>query len=235
MRRTLALVLPYAAWMVLMSVLPQTAWAYAVRGAVTAVLLAVGGFLLWRGKRASPLIPDGNCALSSTVSGPQRGCDALVASFKGSVPGLLVGVLVLLVWIAPEAWVWSAPVPPSALADGATPASPYAPATCGWALTLAKLSASAFVISIAEELFFRKWLVEFAGFGWMLVLFGVEHMRWDLGTARGSVFIAEGVFAGLCYGLLAKRYGIVSAIVAHAVTNLLLGFYVIGFDKWFYW
>ena len=77
--------------------------------------------------------------------------------------------------------------------------------------------------------------VEFAGFGWMLVLFGVEHMRWDLGAARGCVFIAEGVFAGLAYGLLAKRFGILSAIVAHAVTNLILGVYVIGWDKWFYW
>ena len=256
MRRTLALVLPYAAWMALMSVLPQTAWAYALRGVVTAALLAVGGFLLRRGKSASPPlavgacaspplavgacaslpIEDGYCASLPIVSGSQRGRDTLVASFKGIIPGLLVGLLVFAVWIAPEGWVWSAAVPPSAAgatSPGAT--SPYAPATCGWTLTLAKLAASAFVISVAEELFFRKWLVEFAGFGWMLVLFGVEHMRWDLGVARGSVFIAEGVFAGLCYGLLAKKYGILSAVVAHAVTNLILGLYIIGWDKWFYW
>ena len=206
-----------------MSVLPQTAWAYALRGAVTAALLVVGVFLLRRGKSASPPI----------VSGSQRGRDTLVASVKGLLPGLLVGLLVFVAWIAPEGWVWSVDAfhqPPIANHQ-----SPYHPQVCGWALTLAKLAASAFVISVAEELFFRKWLVEFAGFGWMLVLFGVEHMRWDLGVARGSVFIAEGVFAGLCYGLLAKKYGIVSAIVAHAVTNLVLGLYVIRFDKWFYW
>ena len=194
-----------------MSVLPQTAWAYAMRGVVTAALLMVGGFLVAR----DSLLRQG------------YGGQGNVASFKGILPGLLVGLLVFVVWIAPEGWVWSAP----ARGD----VSPYHPQVCGWALTLAKLAASAFVISVAEELFFRKWLVEFAGFGWMLVLFGVEHMRWDLGVARGSVFIAEGVFAGLCYGLLAKKYGIVSAIVAHAVTNLVLGLYVIGWDKWFYW
>ena len=215
-----------------MSVLPQTAGAYALRGAVTAALLMVGGFLLRRGKSASPPLAVGACASPPIVSGSQRGRDTLVASVKGLLPGLLV----FAVWIAPESWLWPDAVPRCVSpAASPSPVSPYAPATCGWALTLAKLAASAFVISVAEELFFRKWLVEFAGFGWMLILFGVEHMRWDLGVARGSVFIAEGIFAGLCYGLLARKYGIVSAIVAHAVTNFVLGLYVIGWDKWFYW
>ena len=38
-KRSVALVAPYAAWMALMVALPATAWAYAVRGAVTAALL----------------------------------------------------------------------------------------------------------------------------------------------------------------------------------------------------
>ena len=201
--------------MVLMTILPQTAWAYAARGLVTALLLAVGWFLSRDRNVASPLRGDA-----------QRRRDIPVACSVG----VLVGIVVFFVWIAPEPWLW----PDSAAAEGSG-GTAFSPAVCGWSLTLAKLCASAFVISVAEELFFRKWLVEFAGFGWMLVLFGVEHMRWDLGTGRGCVFIAEGVFAGLAYGLLAKRFGILSAIVAHAVTNLVLGLYVIGWDKWFYW
>lgn len=197
MKRAFALIAPYAAWMILMTLLPKTAWAYAVRGGVTAILL-LGGWLLLK-----PRI-----------------------STHGLFTGLLAGIVVLLVWVAPEAWLWP---------EGTSHDSPYAPEACGWALTLAKLGASALVISAAEELFFRKWLVEFAGFGWMLVLFGLEHMRFDLGLVRGSVFIAEGVFAGLCYGWIAKRYGLLSAIIAHALTNLLLGFYVIFCNKWFYW
>lgn len=199
MKRSVCLIAPYAAWMILMSVLPTTAWAYALRGVVTALLLV--GVFVWRAKTKN--------------------------SFSGGIlPSLAVGLLVLVVWIAPEGWIWG---------EATVEKGPYAPETCGWALTIAKFCASAFVISAAEELFFRKWLVEFAGFGWMLVLFGLEHMRFDLGIARGSVFIAEGVFAGLCYGWLAKKYGLLSAIIAHAVTNLLLGIYVIIFNKWFYW
>lgn len=194
MKRSFALIAPYAAWMLLMQFLPATALGYAIRGIVTAALLTLNF---------------------------RRG-----VSTRGIHVALLVGLVVLAAWIAPEPFLFSSSSP--------TP-SPYAPSVCGWTLTIVKLLASAFVISAAEELFFRKWLVEFAGFGWMLVLFGVEHMRFDLGLVKGSAFIAEGVFAGLCYGLLAKKYGIVAAIVAHAVTNLVLGIYVISCDKWFYW
>lgn len=199
MKRSFSLIAPYAAWMILMSVLPTTAWAYAVRGGVTALLLVVTNFRRLSGSQFRRLLP--------SVS-------------------IVVGLLVFVVWVAPEPWIWT---------QGRADESVYRPEVCGWWLTIAKLVASALVISAAEELFFRKWLVEFAGFGWMLVLFGLEHMRFDLGWVRGSVFIAEGVFAGLCYGWLAKKYGILSAIIAHAVTNLLLGLYVILFDKWFYW
>lgn len=194
MKRSFVLIAPYAAWMLLMQILPQTALGYAIRGGVTAALL--------------------------TLNLRRR------VSTRGVLAGVGTGLLVLLVWIAPEPWLFS---------SSSVETSPYAPSVCGWPLTLARLVASAFVISAAEELFFRKWLVEFAGFGWMLVLFGVEHMRFDLGFAKGSVFVAEGVFAGLCYGLLAKKYGIVAAITAHAVTNLALAFYVIFANKWFYW
>ena len=147
-------------------------------------------------------------------------------SKKGFLFGLLGGFIVLLVWVAPELFVDLA---------AAASSSPYAPSVCGWPLTLAKLFCSAFVISAAEELFFRKGLLEFAGFGWMLVLFGVEHARFDLGGALALVFIAEGVFAGLVYGLLAKKCGLASAILAHALTNFLLGLDVILCGKWFYW
>ena len=88
-----------------------------------------------------------------------------------------------------------------------------------------KLAASAFVIPAAEELFFRRWLVDFAGFWWMVALFAVEHGdRWHVGA-----------LAGIAYGLLAKRYGLLSAIVAHSVTNLVLGLYVILANQWQYW
>lgn len=213
MNRSVALIAPYAAWMVLMTILPQTALSYAIRGVVTACLLPAG----WLGSKYEKNVQTKESRCSAEELSRER---------RAGV-GILVGLIVFAIWIAPETWLWSK--------GTSVESSPYDPAVCGWALTLAKFCASAFVISVAEELFFRKWLVEFAGFAWMLVLFGVEHMRFDLGYTRGSVFIAEGVFAGLCYGILAKKYGLRSAIIAHATTNFLLGLYVIIFDKWFYW
>ena len=221
MKRSFALIAPYAAWMALMAVLPQTAWAYALRGLVTAALLAAGAIFSRDRNVASPPV----AATAERCDG-KRGRDIFVACLSG----LSVGLLVFFVWIAPEPWLW----PAGSTSDHGVP-SPYAPESCGMFLTLAKLAASAFVISVAEELFFRQWRVGCAGFGWMLALFGGGRMRWGLGAGRGCVFIAEGVFAGLAYGLLAKRFGILSAIVAHAATNFILGIYVIVWDKWFYW
>ena len=89
---------------------------------------------------------------------------------------------------------------------------------------LVRLFGSAFVISVAEELFFRRWLMRFAGFWWMVALFAVEHDRWLVGA-----------IAGVLYGWLALRKGLVSAIVAHVTTNLALGLYVLETGKWQFW
>lgn len=193
-RETLARIVPYAAWMILMSALPATAAAYAVRGGVTAALLLLGGGLgFYR--------PTARTARGWTCA---------------TLAGLAAGVAVFAVWIAPDV-LFPSPAP-------AAP-SPYAPSVCGWPLTCAKLAASAFVIPVAEELFFRRWLVDFAGFGWMVVLFAVEHgERWHVGAVTGVV-----------YGLLARRCGLFAAIVAHTVTNLVLGLYVIGWHQWQFW
>lgn len=197
MKRSFFLIAPYAAWMVLMSVLPQTAWAYAARGAATSALLLAA----WLADR-------GALSLGERKWRP-------VAS---PAAGIAVGLAVFAVWIAPEAWLGFGT--PLAAAD-----SPYSPQVCGWTLTAVKLAASAFVIPIAEELFFRKWLVGFAGFWWMVALFAVEHgERWHVGA-----------LAGIAYGLLAERLGLWSAIVAHMATNLVLGLYVVLCGRWQFW
>ena len=207
MKRNFWLVAPYAAWMALMMTLPPSAAGYAVRGGVSLLLLALGF-------RA---VPEFRAAAVRQA-----------VRFGTWGVGGLAGLLVLAVWWAPELCPDLFPV---ASAEG----SPYDPAVCGWPRTVAKLAASAFVISVAEELFFRKWLVDFAGFGWMVALFAVNHWRWDLGWAGRLAFVAEGAFAGLVYGLLAKRYGLFCSIVAHAVTNLALGLIVILLGQWHFW
>lgn len=178
---------------------------------------------------------------------------------------LAAGAAVAAAWILPETpWVGRvAPgfqsfynrwliLPPGAFPDyfspGCFPALPgghrslaFSPEEAGWGLTLAKLAGSAGVIAVIEEFFFRgffyRWLRRGAfwtvpltvfdaqAFWTVAAVFGLEHDRW-----------LAGLLAGAVYGWLAVRTGDVwAAAVAHGVTNLLLGVYVIVSRQYGFW
>ena len=194
------LILPYAAWIALMTMAPSTAVWYAVRAAVSASLLAVPIYIGFKG----------------------AGCrDFFGSVFRRSLlPGFGAGLLVFVIWILPEqfdlAWYreWFI------LGEGGTQA--IAESDAG--LIAVRLIGSAFIISVAEELFFRRFLIGFAGFWWMVALFAVEHDRWLVGAVAGAV-----------YGWLYLRRGLTSACIAHAVTNLVLGLWVLETGQWQFW
>ena len=194
MRRTFWLVAPYASWMALMAVLPATAGGYAVRTAVTAVLLAP--------------------TLAGWVAG---GCRGAMSAAAWGVP---LGLAVFAVWILPEQFDLGWYRRFCIVGEGGTQAI----AGTGAALLAARLAGSAFVISAAEELFFRRWLAGFAGFWWTVGLFAVEHDRWLVGAV-----------AGIAYGLICMRKGLGAAVVAHATTNLALGAGVLCSGQWQFW
>ena len=228
---------PFATWIVLQTFLPATAWAYAVRTALTALV----GACCWRfATGETPVVPVAGHARRSGETplppGEGHACRDLAA-------GLLVGVVVTVLWIVPEissfyrTWFcWPLGSLPAAPAEP----SPYDPAVCGWPLTVAKLVGSAFVIAPVEEVFFRSFLYrrlqardfravplsrfDLSSFIWMVFLFTLEHDR--------PVVAA---LAGAAYGLLAIRFGLGSAIVAHVVTNLALGLHVIYWGEWWFW
>ena len=193
------LIAPYAAWMALMTVLPATVGGYAVRTVVVAVLLAVGWCL------------DGPRSFSLRNGKGLRG---------PLTTGLLVGLAVFVMWILPEQFDWAWYRRFCILGEGGT----QAVAEASTAMILVRLIGSAFVISVAEELFFRKWLIPFAGFWWMVGLFAIEHDRWLVGT-----------FCGMIYGWLYLRKGLLSVVVAHATTNLVLGLWVLKTGQWQFW
>ncbi|MBR1921620.1 MAG: CPBP family intramembrane metalloprotease [Kiritimatiellae bacterium] len=196
-KMSVALVLPYAVWMALMLVLPSTAECYATRTLVTSVLL----------------LP---CLLY--VVRHQRVIHRNAELLPELLWGVAVGALVFAVWVLPEQFAfyrrWFV------VGEGGTTAVDKS----GMVFKLVRLFGSAFVISLAEELFFRRWLMKFAGFWWMVLLFAVEHDRWLVGA-----------FAGLMYGWLALRKGLASAMVGHVVTNLALGVYVLETGSWQFW
>ena len=199
MKRNFWLIAPYAAWMVLMTALPSTATAYAVRTTVVSALLAA-------------LLATHVAAFRSRVSS--------LLSPASLLSGLAVGLAVFAVWILPEQFDWDWYRTFCILGEGGTKAV----AESGAALIALRLFGSAFVISVAEELFFRKWLIGFAGFWGMVFLFAVEHDRWLVGA-----------IAGVIYGFLYLRRGLGAAIVAHAVTNLVLGLWVLKTGQWQFW
>ncbi len=181
------------------------------------------------------------------------------------LPGVLAGIVVAALWILPETplllarapgiaefynrWLimppgdWPSYFRPDLFPElpAGHPSSAYAPESCGWALTIARLLGSAFVISAAEEWFFRgflyRWLrkgdfqsidparYDAQSFWTVVVLFGLEHDRW-----------LAGMMAGAVYGWLVLRTGRIGpAIVAHATTNLALGVYVVLSRQYGFW
>ena len=57
------------------------------------------------------------------------------------------------------------------------------------------------------------------------LFFGLEHFRW-----------AAGIVAGIAYGWLYIRTRDIWAVsIAHVVTNLVLGIYVVWADQYVFW
>lgn len=205
---------PFVTWMGLMFMLPATAESYAIRSAAT--LLA--GIVCWAMHRKHAIPRSEGFDLRKT-------CVSVLA-------GLAVGFIVFALWIWVPSWPYAEPVARESL--------PYAPETCGWALTVAKLVGSAFIIAPAEEIFFRSFLYrrliardfasvplsrfDLSAFMWVVFLFTLEHDR-PIAAA----------LTGVAYGLLSIRFGISSAIVAHVTTNLVLAFHVILNGQWQFW
>ena len=190
------LIAPFATWMVLMTALPATPACYAIRTVVVALLLL--------------------CACCPFSVKDIRH-DRVIRAF---LPGLLVGLLVFAIWILPEQFDWAWYRRFCIIGEGGT----QAVAEASVAMIVFRLFGSAFVISIAEELFFRKWLIGFAGFWPMVALFAVEHDRWLVAAICGMV-----------YGWLYLKRGLGAAIVAHATTNLVLGLWVLLTGQWQFW
>jgi len=146
------------------------------------------------------------------------------------------GVLVLIIWIVPEHYFFQ-------VGEGAT-FNPYALGESHIAaigLIGVRLLGSSLVVPVMEELFWRSFIMRYlinpdfrsvpmGAFTWfsfleVAVLFGLEHNR-----------VIVGIIAGLLYGLLLIRQkNLKGVIIAHAVTNLGLGIYIVVTGNWMFW
>jgi CAAX prenyl protease-like protein len=187
-------------------------WLYPAKIALVALLLA----LFWRQYRE----------LSRDFSRfPLAPSHALTA--------LATGVLVLVLWIALDA-KWMIVGSPAGF-------DPRVGGRIDWLLVAIRIAGAALVVPVMEELFWRSFLMRWVdaadfesvepsqlthkSFVITVLLFGVEHNLW-----------LAGIVAGAAYSLLYMRHrNLWSPILAHAVTNGLLGVWVVRTGSWSYW
>jgi len=148
---------------------------------------------------------------------------------------LLIGIGVFVIWInLDQSW---AKMGEDKLYD------PFKAGTkeIDWLLLSFRIAGSALVVPIMEELFWRSFLmrwiekpdflsikanqVAIRALAISAVIFALEHQLW-----------LAGLIAGLAYGWLYIRTGnLWMVIVAHGITNGVLGIWVIQTGQWQFW
>jgi uncharacterized protein len=155
-----------------------------------------------------------------------------------------IGVAVFAVWIAPDLlitgyrhfWLFDNAV------TGKAATSLTTTATLSWPVLALRMIRAVIIVPIVEELFWRAWLMRWIvdndfqkvplgkytalSFWIVAVLFASEHgSYWDVGLAAGVIY----------NWWMVRTRSLGDLILAHAVTNFILGAYVIAAGKWEYW
>ncbi len=154
------------------------------------------------------------------------------------LPAVGIGVLCLVLWLVPG---YLRPGEPRV--EGFNPNVLLHDPLLWWLTIVARFVRLVIIVPIVEEIFWRGFLMRYlvnpefekVRFGtytplsfWVVaVLFALEHQQADW---------IGGVLAGILFGFVAvKTRSLTACIIAHAVTNLLLGLYVMGTQRWGYW
>src|SRR4051812_48020362 len=151
---------------------------------------------------------------------------------------VVIGLVVFAVWIAPQQFFGVAPrtagFDPEVFAKGST---------LYWITVLLRFLRLVAVVPLVEEIFWRGFLLRYlisekfttvtiGTFSWISFLvvtiaFGFTHSRAD--------WIAAFV-CGALYNLVAYRTrSLASCVVAHALTNLVLGLWIMQTRQWGFW
>lgn len=158
---------------------------------------------------------------------------------------ILVGIAVFIVWVGPDRlapnWHHFILFDNSIIghpAGNTPPASKNDPI-----FLLFRIAVSALAVPILEELFWRGWLMRWlidsqnfekvklgtyapTAFWITALLFASEHGSfWDVGLAAGIIY----------NWWMIRTRNLWDCIIAHAVTNAVLAWYVIGAGQWQYW
>jgi uncharacterized protein len=165
--------------------------------------------------------------------------------------GVGVGIIGIVQWVGMEKLLlaggeWTAWTRMSA--EPFVPTEHFASQAWMWSFLMMRLAGAVLLVPVMEELFWRDFawrtiiapndfkLAEVGEFDWKAVLivpgiFAMVHIQW----------LTAVVWALLIAWLLVRTKSLGACIIAHAVTNLLLGLYVlymsfvVGQPEWYFW
>jgi len=157
---------------------------------------------------------------------------------KGLPVVLVVGFGVFVLWIAPQAFFGSA-----ARVEGFNPDTFAAQPAAYWATVILRFVRLVIVVPLVEEIFWRGFLlryfindkfetVPFGAFSWLsfvvvCVGFMLVHQTADWPAA---------LITGALYNFVAYRTrSLLSCVLTHALTNLLLGLWIMRTGQWGFW
>jgi CAAX prenyl protease-like protein len=160
------------------------------------------------------------------------------------VLAILAGILALIVWIAPQEWF---------NADrrvGGFDLWFFGSGTAFKINLWFRIIRLVIVVPLLEEIFWRGFLMRhlirdpfhtvpfgtftWSSFVWVTLFFGFAHWG-DRMWPPGQDFWT-GIITSILYNLLAiYTRSLGACVVAHAVTNLLLGFYIFKTQQWGFW
>ena len=216
-------------------------WAYAGPFGVFALLLALPGLV---GHPPPPALgPEFWVYPLQTLV-----CGAMLFHFRHEYPrafgpvaavwGIVAGLAVFVLWVSPQAFFHAAP----RVGEGFNPML----AGTGWFCTATvawRFARLVIVVPLVEEIFWRGFLLRYLikeeflalpfgawtplSFAVTTIGFTLEHTRPDWPTA---------LITGILYNLVAIRTrSLPACVLAHALTNLCLGIYVMQTRQWGFW
>ncbi|MCF7668380.1 MAG: CAAX prenyl protease-related protein [Verrucomicrobia bacterium] len=164
-----------------------------------------------------------------------------------SLPAVGVGAAVFVMWIGLDGFVRMLELPTGFLylAPASGTWNPFeifgAGAGAAWIFFCVRLFGSALVVPPLEEVFYRSFLYRyiqksdfmgvplrgfhFFAFFAVALVFGLSHREW-----------LAGVLCGMAYqGLVCWKGRLGDAMTAHAVTNFLIGLWILYTGNWQYW
>jgi uncharacterized protein len=170
---------------------------------------------------------------------------ALVPEMRWAISweAIVVGILVCALWVGldpyyPMNHVMMKPTP----GDEWNPVARFGEGSgMAWFFIAVRILGSSLVVPPLEEVFYRSFLYRkfikddfaqvpigyFAGASFVAVsaLFGLMHYQWLPGIACGMLYL----------GLVIRKRRMGDAMTAHAITNFLLGLWVVWKGAWQFW